>query len=379
MPKKCQPAVAPISNRGKTYYRVTYPTAEGRKREVYSTKAKATARLRQVVDDARRFGETSDSVTATQRADAAAALALLAGKATLTEAARFFMDEINRRESGRPLGEAVETFVKSRLSTTPRNVRSWRAICSAFVAQHPTATTTSITRSDVQNWLDGQAVLFAPRTVTSRAKFLSCFFSFCVSRGWATANPCDMTMKPKVIAGDVGILTPEQAAQLLEVCPPPILPAVTLRLFCGIRLAEVQRLDWSAVDITNGTLTIGAGIAKTASRRVCPIPENTRAWLAAYAQQSGAVWPQGGIKKFDQARRDAGLLEGWPHNAHRHSAISYKLASTGDLSRTSYESGNSPAIIQRHYNGLACAASAATFYSITPASSNIIAMAGLAG
>ena len=67
--------------------------------------------------------------------------------------------------------------------------------------------------------------------------------------------------------------------------------------------------------------------------------------------------------KTEKPRKD---LRPWPHNALRHSAISYRVALEKDLAKIAYESGNSPAIIQRHYNGLASPQTAKAFFSITP-------------
>ena len=55
-------------------------------------------------------------------------------------------------------------------------------------------------------------------------------------------------------------------------------------MFCGLRQAEITRLDWRAVDLASGILTVGAEIAKTSSRRTVEIPDNARAWLASMRQ-----------------------------------------------------------------------------------------------
>ena len=59
-------------------------------------------------------------------------------------------------------------------------------------------------------------------------------------------------------------------------------------------------------------------------------------------------------------------LRSWPDNALRHSAISYRLALNRDLSRIALESGNSPAIVQRHYLELVKPDTAKKFFSIMP-------------
>ena len=158
-------------------------------------------------------------------------------------------------------------------------------------------------------------------------------------------------------------------------------------MFCGLRQAEITRLDWRAIDLASGILTVGADIAKTSSRRTVEIPDNARAWLTLYAKESGPVWPASEQARnlWNLARIEAGFgpffstraavneaqagrddLRPWPDNALRHSAISYRLALNRDLPRIALESGNSPAIVQSHYLELVKPDTAREFFSIMP-------------
>lgn len=153
------------------------------------------------------------------------------------------------------------------------------------------------------------------------------------------------------------------------------------------------------------TLTVEAEEGKTDSRRVTPVPDCCVAWILPHIQTSGPIWPAGHEKARDLwtlARVKAGFgpeqkpkhplrktffsdcpavraaqldpktgkertdLVPWPGNALRLSAISYRVAETGDLPRVAYESGNSPKIIQSNYNGLATPQDARKFYAVVP-------------
>jgi hypothetical protein len=57
---------------------------------------------------------------------------------------------------------------------------------------------------------------------------------------------------------------------------------------------------------------------------------------------------------------------GWRQNALRHSFISYRVAETGDVARTSLEAGNSPKMIFRHYREVVTEEDSAKWFSITP-------------
>ena len=56
-------------------------------------------------------------------------------------------------------------------------------------------------------------------------------------------------------------------------------PLLAIGAFAGIRMAELARLDWNAVDLERGLIEVRAGQAKTASRRLVPITDNLAAWL----------------------------------------------------------------------------------------------------
>ena len=53
-------------------------------------------------------------------------------------------------------------------------------------------------------------------------------------------------------------------------------------------------------------------------------------------------------------------------NGARHSAITYKVASTGDVARVALDCGTSPTVIHSNYKGLATPEDAKAFFGIMP-------------
>jgi len=388
-------AISEIKINGILRYRLTYPTVDGRKREHFTKEKDAKAKMKEILAEQKQFGESVAAMTSTVRADAVAAEKILAGSGlTLVEVARAMLAQKSATDSGVPISEAVDAFMQSRDSRSAAYLRTLRPrmkYISDFFAER---TSTSIKFDDCQQLLDGLAGTTSPRTVSHYRTHLSSFFKFCEARGWITSNPVILTSQVKVTGKDTEILTPAEAATILAGCDRRILPGIVMGMFCGLRAAEIERLDWRAVDLAQGIITIGAGVAKTNSRRVVTIPHNARAWLAPYAQPAGNVWMSDHTRARDLwtlARVRAGYgpfftdwkeveklqtdpktekprkdLTPWPANALRHSAISYRVALEKDLAKISYESGNSPGIIQRHYNGLASPKSAKLFFAILP-------------
>ena len=388
-------SISEVIINGYLRYRLTYPTAEGRKREHFTKKSDAEKKLKEIQADQKQYGLSASAMTSTTRADALAAEKILKGTGlTLVEVARAMATQKREAEAGVPIAEAVQSFIESREGNSKDyliTLKGRMAYIGNFWVGRSTAT---ISPTDCQKLLDSLTPTHSPRTVHHYRTHLSVLFAFCENRGWIKANPAKRTMPVKVVSEEVKILTPQDAATLLSVCHRDILPGVVIAMFCGLRQAEVERIDWRAVDLAQGHITIGASVAKTNSRRVCVIPDNGQAWLAPYARESGNVWPKNQTlarNLWTLARINAGYgpfftnytpakktqidpvtekertdLRPWPDNALRHSAITYRVAAERDLARIAYESGNSPKVIQTHYNGLAKPQAANLFFSIMP-------------
>jgi integrase len=167
-----------------------------------------------------------------------------------------------------------------------------------------------------------------------------------------------------------GIFTPDQMERLLRNCPDDLIPALAIAGFCGLRMAEVARLDWKDVNLRTGFITVGADKAKTASRRIIPIPANLEAWLERLSKSNGPVNPSTDDRGLNHRLVRGPAAKGkvaWVKNGLRHSFCSYRLAQTGDAAKTALEAGNSPAMIFRHYRELVTPEQAAAWFGIFPA------------
>ncbi len=231
----------------------------------------------------------------------------------------------------------------------------------------------NVTTADVQAWLDGQKKL-SPQTHVNFRRVIHLLFKFAVARGYAFDNPVDGVERVKVRnGGGVAIFTPGEIGKLLNAASPDFLPCLAIGAFAGLRSAEIERLTWGDIDLAGRHLTVGAGAAKTASRRVVPISDNLAAWLASYAQRTGKVWPGGHDEFYEVQQETAAATKTednaalkWKANALRHSYASYRFAQTADAGRVAGECGNSASVIHRHYRELVKAADAAKWFAVTP-------------
>jgi integrase len=164
------------------------------------------------------------------------------------------------------------------------------------------------------------------------------------------------SMKP----GAIHIFTPAEMSRLIEKADARLRPYLVIAGFAGLRGAEIQRLDWSEVDLAEGFIEVKAEKAKTDTRRLVPIKPNLKAWLKDCQKQAGPVCPfKNVVNQLMElvAAINRALPEGtpekermqWKRNALRHSYISYRVAACADIARVADESGNSPAIIRSNY------------------------------
>jgi integrase len=156
--------------------------------------------------------------------------------------------------------------------------------------------------------------------------------------------------------GEITIFTPAELRRLLLAAQDDFLPALAIGAFAGPRSTEVQRLTWEDVNLEESRIDVKKGKSKTSSRRVVPILPALATWLKPYASANGLVAPftHAGFynSQRDTARATATESEPtvqWKSNALRHSFISFRLAIVEDQNKVALESGNSPAMIHRHY------------------------------
>jgi len=391
-------AISEVTIAGKARYRVTYQSPTGRKREHFTRKADAEKRLKAILQDQKMHGIQGEVISQATRVMASEAEKALAGTGiTLADAVKIALADHARKTGGIPIQQAIQHFLDSRCEMSDGYRATLQGRLKIISGAWAGRTTASITRKDCQDLLDGLAGTYAPQTVKHYQTHLHALLAHWQGQGWSSSNAADDLRAAKVKREEIGILTATELAELFANCPPSILPEIVLQAFCGLRAAEAARVEWSAVSLAEGHVIIGAAVAKTGSRRVCPLPPAAVAWLRPYAKDKGKVryistacaeeaWRLARVKAgFGPIWTDSPAIMAeqakvrdwrpWPHNGLRHSAISYKVASSSNLAQVAYESGNSPAILQAHYNELATPAQAAAWFAITPdAPANVLPM-----
>jgi len=309
----------------------------------------------------------------------AEAAEIVGGVDNIAGACRFYRDR-NRRTTPKPVAGVVAELlaVKEARGAAPRYLQDLRNRLNLFAGAFA-KDAGNVTTADLQAWFDAKN--FGSQNFMGYRRVIHLLFEFAIARGYAVDNPAAMMERVKVKHGATQIFTPEEITRLLFKASPGFLPCIAIGAFAGLRSAEIERLEWSDIDLAGGHITVGADKAKTASRRVVPICANLGAWLAPYAGRQGNVWNGGHDEFYDaqqntaaatavKAEAEKGITEQkpvkWKANALRHSYASYRFAQTGDAGRVAGELGNSAAVVHKHYRELVKPADAVKYFGVTP-------------
>jgi integrase len=301
---------------------------------------------------------------------------LVAVDSTLRQATAFFLDHVRNIRRSRKISDLISELLKARTDDglSARYLADLRTRLARFADAFGERIISTVAPAEIDKWLRLLGVGSVTRNTFRRR--LAVLFNFARRRGYLSKNPIADVERVKECSGEIEILTVAETTRLFECANFETLPYWTIGAFAGLRRAEIERLEWSEIDFDGGFIEVKAAKAKTASRRLVPIQENLRAWLAPYRIYTGYVCPPNLQKKINDDRDYARLRSNWPQNALRHSFGSYHLARFHDAARLALEMGNSPAMIFKHYRELVKPKDAVRYWEIMPPTSKkVIPMA----
>jgi integrase len=300
----------------------------------------------------------------------------------ITDAVDFLVDHLERvRRHGITVSQlGLEVLeAKRRDGKAPAYLADLRKRLTRFCQDFGNRSIASIAVDELDTWL--RDLPLSPKSRANYRANIGVLFSYAEQRGIIDRNPIPRTAKPKLIDRPPDIFTVDELQALLEAATRTahdVVPMLAIGAFAGLREAEIQRLDWSEVDLARRHIEVKAAKAKSARRRIIPIQPNLAGWLRPYAGQSGQVVPPGSRRKLDRVRKESGLAR-WPQNGLRHSFASYRLAAIHDAPRVSAELGHtSPQMLYSTYRELVLPEEAERYWKIDPAvdARKVVAFAG---
>lgn len=320
--------------------------------------------------------------------------------------------EAHLKLAGRSLAEAVGYFVRHNPTTLPRKTVT-EVFQDLLAAKRADGASTvylkdldyrlgrfadafqcqigSVGASEINAFL--RALEGSGRSRNNCRRAIGTLFKFAEASGYLPKGHIDFATvaRAKETESEIEIFTTKEMAALLKAVQldpdslapgfnrryatgPGLLPLLVLGGFAGMRTAEIERQLWEDINLERGFIRVTAAKGNTAQKRLIPISENLKQWLALCRRDSGLVCgiartPDALIRLSDRAKVP------WKHNALRHSYASYRLAEVKNAAQVSLEMGNSPKVVFRHYRELVTEAEAKTWFAIMPTRrENVIAM-----
>jgi integrase len=243
------------------------------------------------------------------------------------------------------IGLRLDSVEKRGLSE--RHKSDLRLRLAKFETAFGTRNIASITTAEIDSWLHKLGV--GPVAWMNYARSINSIFTAASKRMTLPRNPVKQLEKPKAATKAPAILTPSQCRVLLSSAPPEIVPILVLQAFCGVRLAEAQRITWGNIimDGKNPYVELPSTVTKTNRRRNPPIPKNALAWLRPLRGL-----PKTSIEvthdKYHSALQAAAAAAGvdWKPNILRHSFGTYRLGVVKSAAQVAEATGTVASRIQ---------------------------------
>jgi len=237
----------------------------------------------------------------------------------------------------------------------------------------------NVQKADLDAWL--RRLKVAPLTRNNFRRLIIVLFRFARAAGYLPEDRktvAEGTAKAKQDELDIEVFTPVEYAKLLTAADDDLLPFLIFGGMAGLRSAEVQRLQWEQVNWPESFIKIEGKVAKTGKKRNVPLMPAAAVWLASFKNARGAVVPKISLYfRLKALSKAAGIA--WKQNALRHGFCSYRLATLKNVAQVAYEAGNSPTIIETHYDKHVTESEGKAWFSIMPKTAeNVLPMVATA-
>jgi Site-specific recombinase XerD len=300
----------------------------------------------------------------------AAAYKILAGT-PLLDAVKFYRDFHPLGIEVKTVSQLIESFAdcREKMGVSSDHVENIRHQLGRMTKSFPGKGIVGYRTAELDSWLSRQS--WKPATKNNVRKILISFGNWLKKNGYLPPDrptEFDGMMLYKEPPTKVEIYTPKELAELLMLVKekrPKLLPWVVCAAFIGARVSELKNLDWKQINFERGFVEVASKKVRTKARRLVPLHNALRAWLAPYRQESGPINVYAAPRTIlTQLAKEAGLAV--RKNGFRHSYISYRLAVINDTARVALEAGNSADIIFQHYRELVTPEEAKAWFSTMP-------------
>ena len=301
---------------------------------------------------------------------------------SLLDAVELALRYCDQEGGGRTISQVAQEMVKraTALGTKSNSDAQLKSLLKNIEAEFGERLLAAITTTEIEDWLDESE--WAPRTRNNYLKQVSQLYGFAIKHRYANSNPCKSVALSIDDDTPPGILTPEELRKLLHAAresSPELIKFIALGAFGWARRSEICALQNSDF-LDDGTIHIRSAMPKTRQNRFIPQNDTLSAWLAIAPESNRPTRsknPDVMGERLSALAVKAKIVI--PHNALRHSAISYALAcaplrtvngqtkqmnnSAGEIAK---HAGNSENVIVRNSRALVTETQSKAYWQVLP-------------
>jgi integrase len=358
------------SNGTYTSYKIVWSEGRVAKRESRADEDTALDRAQEILGDITAGAASRPDATAQQWSYFQRCESLLKGVPLIT-AVEYFMAHGLKVDpvTEMTVVDVVSRFIESRKSSgrCERYLRTLKYDLDPVAA----AMRKPFSRVNVADLDAYLATIGNTRTRHNKRGSITSCWRWARSKGWLPrdkATAADLTDTPEVSAKDPGILSADDLKTALYKAEQDdtvrqIIPYLVIAAFAGVRSAEICRLTWEDhIKLDQGVIILGSDITKTKRRRVIQMEPTLIEWLSVH-QSTGKV------VAVSRPHRLIATLHSeapWPHNALRHSAVSYLMALHRNAAMVAEQCGHTEAQLQSQYKAAVTTEQALQWFNIPP-------------
>lgn len=239
-------------------------------------------------------------------------------------------------------------------------IRQFKSYVGDFVEENRDRQIVEITPTEIRAMLE---LVESDHTHNKTRAMLSSFFGFALSSGYITRNPVEnIPTRDAKARGEIAFLRLGEVEVFLRTAyavDPGMIYYYALQLFAGFRPNEAKEYP---ITLGTGYLRIAAKRAKTRSSRAVPISPPLATLFSVLPAQTAEYRVRSDARiRLEVAKQGIDL----PPDVLRHTYATYRfpLVDEGELAR---DMGNSPAMLHRHYRGVATRDEAQAFFACNP-------------
>jgi integrase len=314
-----------------------------------------------------RYGTAALSFPEHRKAEAQRALEILRDRATLDEAAAFWLREKDAVHSDLSVSDLVEQYLAAKRASNRRGktVSTIAYRLHRFSRIYGDHAVSAIEPAMVDEWLNAHE--WAAQSRKGFRAELHALFEYACRRKLLRDNPINAVDIPLVDDRVPLILMPDDCERLLSATAdiePRLVPYIAISLFAGTRASETRQLQWCDVHINERYIRVRPQVAKKRRQRLVDISDNLAAWLDAYPGTGQHIFWS--TVYFRRSRKKAGVV--WEGSIMRHTYASMHIAEHENAAATALQMGHrDPGVMFEHYRELVRRDDARQFWSIWPA------------